>query len=212
MTSLRHKPSQESTEGTPRKSAAERGTAESRDSALLDAARVCILAVGWKRTTLTDIARRANVSRMTIYRRWPDTQALLGDLLVREWSQIVAAAVPDATLDARGRITASTVAIAHSLRDNDLFSRIIELDAELLLPYLVERRGRNQDLLLALLVNQIEAGHADGSVRTGDPLLLAESVLLAAQGFVLSARTIGRAHIDSFDAELSTLIERYLQP
>ena len=32
----------------------------------LDAARACILDVGWKRTTLTEVARRAGVSRMTI--------------------------------------------------------------------------------------------------------------------------------------------------
>src|SRR3712207_8662087 len=38
----------------------------------LDAARACILDVGWKRTTLTEVARRAGVSRMTIYRTWAD--------------------------------------------------------------------------------------------------------------------------------------------
>jgi AcrR family transcriptional regulator len=32
----------------------------------LDAARDCILDVGWRRTTLTEVARRAGVSRMTI--------------------------------------------------------------------------------------------------------------------------------------------------
>ena len=37
-------------------------------SAYLDAARACILDVGWRRTTLTEVARRAGVSRMTIYR------------------------------------------------------------------------------------------------------------------------------------------------
>ena len=59
------------------------------DTALLDAARASILAVGWRRSTLTDVARRAGVSRMTIYRRWPDMQTLLADLLVREWGGLV---------------------------------------------------------------------------------------------------------------------------
>src|SRR5689334_14187512 len=61
------------------------------DDALLDAARASILAVGWKRSTLTDVARRAGVSRMTIYRRWPDMQTLLADLMTREWSAVVTA-------------------------------------------------------------------------------------------------------------------------
>ncbi|MCP2262032.1 transcriptional regulator, TetR family, partial [Streptoalloteichus tenebrarius] len=33
------------------------------DDTLLDAARECVLAVGVRRTTLTDVARRAGVSR-----------------------------------------------------------------------------------------------------------------------------------------------------
>ncbi|MCW2850996.1 MAG: TetR/AcrR family transcriptional regulator, partial [Nocardioides sp.] len=51
--------------------------------AYLDAARACILDVGWRRTTLTEVARRAGVSRMTIYRSWSDMQTLLGDLMTR---------------------------------------------------------------------------------------------------------------------------------
>src|ERR1700750_979508 len=58
---------------------------------LLDAARDSILAVGWKRSTLTDVARRAGVSRMTVYRRWPDMQGLLGELMTREWTAAMAA-------------------------------------------------------------------------------------------------------------------------
>ena len=57
--------------------------------AYLDAARDCILDLGWRRTTLTEVARRAGVSRMTIYRSWPDMPQLLGDLMTREWAGIV---------------------------------------------------------------------------------------------------------------------------
>ena len=55
----------------------------------LDAARECILDEGWRRTTLTEVARRADVSRMTIYRAWPDMPTLLGDLMTREWVGIM---------------------------------------------------------------------------------------------------------------------------
>src|SRR4051794_16961514 len=62
-------------------------------STYLDAARACILDVGWRRTTLTEVARRAEVSRMTIYRAWPDMPTVLGDLMTREWGEVVAVAV-----------------------------------------------------------------------------------------------------------------------
>src|SRR6478609_6335891 len=87
----------------------------SPDDAYLDAAREAILAVGWSRTTLTDIARRAGVSRMTLYRRWPDTQTLLADLMTREWGGVVAAATVTGGT-ARERIVAGVVATVQGLR------------------------------------------------------------------------------------------------
>src|SRR4051794_7952048 len=103
-------------------------------SAYLDAARACILDVGWRRTTLTEVARRAGVSRMTIYRAWPDMQAVLGDLMTREWGEVVAGAVSDAdgltdrTLSATSadRLVAEVVGTCRALRDNELFVRIVE--------------------------------------------------------------------------------------
>src|SRR5690348_14606931 len=119
--------------------------------AYLDAARACIMDVGWRRTTLTEVARRAGVSRMTIYRTWSDMPALLGDLMTREWGELVSSAqvllVPEPGQIADGVLRAVTV-----LRDNELFVRIVELDPELILPYLLARRGRSQELILGLLI------------------------------------------------------------
>ena len=51
------------------------------ESRILDAAAACVLAYGVERMTLTEIARRARVSRPTIYRRWPDIRFVLAELL-----------------------------------------------------------------------------------------------------------------------------------
>src|SRR4051794_26376333 len=105
MTSLRHNP--------VRRTEPER----SPDDAYLDAARDAILAVGWSRTTLTDIARRAGVSRMPLYRRWPDTQTLLADLMTREWGHVVeASAIGTDDAGVLDRIVHGTVATVRSLR------------------------------------------------------------------------------------------------
>ena len=85
-----------------------------RHNTYLDAARACILDVGWKRTTLTDVARRSGVSRMTIYRTWPDMQTLLADLMTREWTGVVAA-VPH-TVTTAGEIAEGVVAAVRALR------------------------------------------------------------------------------------------------
>jgi AcrR family transcriptional regulator len=180
---------------------------------LLDAARASILAVGWKRSTLTDVARRAGVSRMTIYRRWSDMQTLMADLMTREWGGLLDATLPPEAVAGSVPAVAETVATTvGALRGNELFAKIVEVDPEVLLPYLLERRGRTQDALLAVLADAIAEGQRTGSIRDGDPVLLARSVLLASYGFALSAPTMTGTGVDeqSLDAELRILVERYL--
>ena len=57
---------------------------------MLEAARACVLAVGVRRTTFSDVARRAGVSRMTLYRRFPDLETLLSTLMTWEFGRVVA--------------------------------------------------------------------------------------------------------------------------
>ena len=53
---------------------------------LLDAARESILSVGWKRTTLTDVARRAGRVPDDRLPHVPRHDRLFGDLMTREWA------------------------------------------------------------------------------------------------------------------------------
>ena len=186
-----------------------------RHNGYLDAARDCILDVGWKRTTLTDVARRAGVSRMTIYRAWPDMQTLLADLMTREWAG-VATAVPED--DGEGvdadRIATGVVSAVRALRANPLFRRILDVDPELVVPYLLDRRGRSQDLILDVLATRVATGQEQGTLRAGDPVLLARTVLLSAHGFVLSAHTMADGGLteEELDDELGRLLARGLAP
>ncbi|MCX4985420.1 TetR/AcrR family transcriptional regulator [Streptomyces sp. NBC_00572] len=186
---------------------------------VLDAARDCVLAVGVRRTTLTDIARRAGVSRMTIYRRWPDIRSLVGDLMTREWIAVAAGAMPPSDDDRpeRERIVEGLVAGAAAFRAHPLFHKILDVDPELLLPYILDRRGASQDALLGLLHSALEEGHEDGSVRRVRADLQARSLLLVVQSFTLSLRTM----TDDTDPELSEaafldelriLLERTIAP
>jgi AcrR family transcriptional regulator len=209
MTSTRHK------------NESRTAAASASDDGYLDAAREAILAVGWSRTTLTDIARRAGVSRMTLYRRWPDTQTLLADLMTREWSRVVDEAVGslDPAADPLTRITDGVVATVRGLRADRLLRRIIDVDPDLLLPYLLDRRGRSQDLLATALAGLVRKGQRHGSIRPGDADVLARSLLLACHGFALSAHTMTDdatpsrdADVAAYDAELAHLVGRFLQP
>lgn len=188
------------------------GPPASGADAYLDAARACILDVGWRRTTLTEVARRAGVSRMTIYRAYRDMDSLLDDLMTREWDAVVAAATggePEGA-DPVARLVGAIATTVETLRDNELFARIVELDPELLLPYVLERRGRSQDAVLAIVEGLLRDGQEAGAVRTGDPVAIARSLLLAVHGFVFSPHTMadGRVSEQDLQAELRQLLER----
>jgi AcrR family transcriptional regulator len=192
-----------------------RHTPDPRLDSYLDAARACILDVGWRRTTLTEVAKRAGVSRMTIYRAWADMGSLLGDLMTREWVGIAAAtriAAADTTTPAG--IAAAALATVRALRDNGLFVRIVELVPDLMLPYLLSRRGRSQEALIEILAAEVRSGQATGAIRAGDAGLMARSLTLAAHGFVFSAMTMTDDGIglDDLDAEFVRLVTSSLAP
>lgn len=183
---------------------------------LLAAARACVIDIGWKRTTLTDVAARAEVSRMTVYRTFSDMPTLFAELMTREWSGVVEG-VLDEQPSGRAwpeRIANGVAGTVLALRHNDLFRRAIDLDPEWLLPYLFERRGRSQDGVLEVLTRRIAQGQEAGELRSGSPILLARTIVLAAHGFALSVATMADAEVDvaDLDAELEELVRRHLAP
>src|SRR5437764_11752461 len=78
---------------------------------ILDATRAAVLAVGVRRTTLTDVARRAGVSRMTVYRLVPDVNTLILEVMTRDLGEVLAAAERTAhrRRTARSRLVAVVV-------------------------------------------------------------------------------------------------------
>ena len=100
------------------------------------------------------------------------------------------------------------------LRQNELFVRIVELDPELILPYLFSRRGRSQDLSSRSPQQAIADGQQARAIRQGNPVAIARALLLATHGFVLSVHTMvdDEASEAELDDELTTLLTRTLQP
>jgi AcrR family transcriptional regulator len=184
------------------------------EQAILDAAAACVLAYGVRRTSLSDVARRAGVSRPTLYRRWPDRRALVADLMTRELGAVFRRAAGQlAAGTARERAVAQVLAVTAGLRDHPLLDKIIQVDPELLQPYIFERLGTSQRIALVFITELIRAGQRDGSVRAGDVDAMALTVLLSVQSAVLAARAAGAVvPAQRRDAELAALLERYLAP
>jgi AcrR family transcriptional regulator len=181
---------------------------------ILDATRASVLAVGVRRTTLTDVARRAGVSRMTVYRLVPDVTTLILEVMSREFAALFAAAEADARRrrTARARIAGTTTSVVRRLHDAPLFHRVLDVDPELLLPYLTERWGTTQRIAAAQIRRMLADGQADGSVRRGDLDTMALALVLMVTPFVVSARMLDEAGAAPLLTELERVVDAALRP
>ena len=174
---------------------------------ILAAAASCVIDFGVDRVTLAEIARRAGVSRPTVYRRWPDTRSVLAALLTRH----ITAALGEVPVRGGGReaLVDRVVAVADRLRHDDLVMAVLR--SELALVYIAQRLGSSQQMLIDALAENLRAAQRDGSVRAGNPRQLAAMVLLITQSTIQSAQIVRPIlGADALAAELAYSLNGYL--
>jgi AcrR family transcriptional regulator len=181
------------------------------DKRILDAAAACILAYGVERTTMTEIARRARVSRPTIYRRWPDIRWVIAELLTVRIAGVLEA-VPHSGVG-REDLVRRVVAIAEHLRGDEIVMSVIFNAPTLAMVYITNRLGTSQQMLVDALAEAIQAGQAEGSVRDGDPLEMAAMCLLITQSTIQSVQMVEKIlDARALSIELAHSLNGYLKP
>ncbi|HYO03190.1 MAG TPA: helix-turn-helix domain-containing protein [Mycobacterium sp.] len=178
---------------------------------ILDAAAECVLAFGADRVTLAEIARRAAVSRPTVYRRFPDTRSILAALLTSRITHALDA-VPSAGVG-RGPLVQRIVGVAQRVGRDDVVMSVLHQAPDLAMFYLSERLGTSQQILLDTVAGEIKSAQDEGSVRAGDARQLAAMSLLITQSTILSAQLVEPIlPAESLVTELALALNGYLQP
>ncbi|GCA97220.1 TetR/AcrR family transcriptional regulator [Mycolicibacterium sp. NCC-Tsukiji] len=184
---------------------------DSLDARIIDAAADCVIAFGVERVTLAEIARRAGVSRPTVYRRWPDTQAILAALLTARITNSLNEVAVDGT--DREAIVKRMVGMAERLRDDEVIMSVLSSAPALAMVYISQRMGTSQQILLEVLAGALATAQADGSVRPGDPRQLAAMCLLIVQSAIQSAQMVAPVlDVAALDIELAHSLNGYLKP
>ena len=178
------------------------------DEAILDAAVEELRAYGLRRTSVDNVARRAGLSRATVYRRYESKSVLVQAALVREsarfFGEIVAAIGP--LLTAEERLVEGFVVGLRKVRTDALLTRLLISDPEELVPYLTLRGAGVIAAASEFLVSQYEQV---GGSMTRDPRVLAEMLVRLAISFTL---TPGGAVPVGDDAAVRAFAKSYLVP
>ena len=137
--------------------------------------------------TMDDVATRARVGRMTVYRRFGSHAKLVDALAVRECRRcletIAASVDPDAPADVRlAKLFTATLEV---IREHPLLERLAHVEPEALLRELTRDGSEVFELVHGFLASLIRKGQAAGELAAGDADLLAELGIRLGVSFVL---------------------------
>lgn len=105
---------------------------------LLDAALEAATIHGLSKLSMGDVAKRADLSRQTLYRYFPSKDALVSALVTAETAKLVERVVGSALEvdDPRASLEAAMATALRVLRDHPLLDRLVRTEPEALLPLL----------------------------------------------------------------------------
>ncbi|MBJ8341904.1 TetR/AcrR family transcriptional regulator [Antrihabitans sp. YC3-6] len=179
---------------------------------ILDAALQSFEEIGIRRTTIEDIARRAGIERVTVYRRVGSKDEVVVAVIGRESARLILELVEASkvgnTFDER-IVHAFTVVMRH-LWGHALANRLIALEPESALPRLTT--GGTDVLASAVYatVALLEQSVADGLLTAADDFPARAEVLVR---IIHSLMMTPRVHLDlSADEQLKAFALRYIVP
>lgn len=143
---------------------------------------------GIRRSTIDDVARRAGVSRVTVFRRFENKQRLIEVVVAREIRRAAAelAKVWQDGESLEQRMLHGFSFTVSFVRGHPLFDRLLRSEPEILLPLLTVDGGPALELYRSLIAELLRAEIQAGRAATADPDRVAEVIARLAISLVLT--------------------------
>ncbi|MBG0817797.1 TetR/AcrR family transcriptional regulator [Planomonospora sp. ID82291] len=179
---------------------------------ILDAAYEQFCRLGIRRSTMEDVARRAGVSRVTVYRRFPTKDALVEHVVRREFRRYFDRFLADIeqARTAADRVVLGFVSSLRAIRGNPLIGGLITAEPDLIVPSMVSDGGRTLAIVRQFVAGQLRreqrAGNVSGDLDTD---LVAELMVRISASFLAIPSQV--VDLDD-DGRLAAVARRFLVP
>ncbi|QWF78596.1 TetR/AcrR family transcriptional regulator [Amycolatopsis sp. CA-230715] len=179
---------------------------------LLDAAHDQFSRMGIRRSTMEDVARRAGVSRITAYRRFATKDALVEQVVRREFRRYFDQFLVDIERaeTVADRVVLGFVSSLRAIRRNPLIGGLMAAEPELLVPSMISDGGRTLATVQRFVAGQLRREQRAGTVSGAvDVELVAEMMTRISTSFLVSPSSV--VDLDDED-ELRAVARRFLVP
>jgi AcrR family transcriptional regulator len=179
---------------------------------ILDAAYEQFCRMGIQRSTMEDVARRAGVSRITVYRRFATKDVLVEHVVRREFRRYFDQFLVDieAAGSAAERVVLGFVSSLRAIRGNPLIGGLIAAEPALLVPSMISDGGRTLATVRAFVAGQLRREQHAGTVADDlDTDLVAEMMVRVSASFLAIPSHV--VDLDD-DKQLAAVARRFLVP
>lgn len=179
---------------------------------ILDAAYEQFCRMGIRRSTMEDVARRAGVSRITVYRRFATKDALVEHVVRREFRRYFDQFLIDIeqARTAADRVVLGFVSSLRAIRRNPLIGGLIAAEPDLLVPSMVNDGGRTLATVRQFVAGQLRREQHAGNVSSDlDTDLAAELMVRISASFLAIPSHV--VDLDD-DGQLAGVARQFLVP
>lgn len=179
---------------------------------VLDAALAQFEDLGMRRSTIEDIARRAGIDRVTVYRRVGSKDDVIQAVLAREARRLIAhvSASTAALPTVEDRIATAFATAVLQARKNALFNRMLALEGDTVLPRMTTHATPLLTIGIAAAGMLLGQAQADGLLDpVADPQAISELLVRLVHSFILTPHGAVKLHTA---AELEAFARAHLAP
>ena len=179
---------------------------------ILDAARDQFSRMGIQRSTMEDVARRAGVSRITVYRRFANKDVLVEHVVRREFRRYFDQFLIDIEQaeTVADRVVLGFVSSLRAIRRNPLIGGLMTAEPTLVVSSMVSDDGRTLATVRAFVAGQLRREQRAGNVSDGlDIDLVAEMMVRVSASFLAIPSHV--VDLDD-DEQIAAVARRFLVP